>query len=349
MFKLYTISQAGGQTLLKCWWLGGHLPATLLKWPRLSEKGEVGSPSWRTSDSFARPDGHGWSGRNNKWCTGYSGGSSSWIPACHGKAAFGYRPAARNEQNPDLCRASSSRGWRNAPFGNKEFQPKVRSPRSPLWEWNRWVGLAFSKTVVKRKSPNALKGPPLEKKGAKPDLPINAAYVVHKTACKHGLADKGCQYADKCRFAHAVLRAKDGRCFNCSGKGHSRRECASGKRSESRESQSESEQDGDAGAPESIEGGLDEAETAVQIIPEDAQAVQEVNHLLKGIAGPMLKSVGISKLKEQVSSMEVLRTPSEREPATRSRTQCRSRLNWLTEPRSSTKIPWMERFYRRHR
>ena len=163
--------------------------------------------------------------------------------------------------------------------------------------------------------------------------------VVHKTACKHGLTDKGCQYADKCRFAHAVLRAKDGRCFNCSGKGHSRRECASGKRSESRESQSESEQDGDAGAPESIEGGLDEAETAVQIIPEDAQAVQEVNHLLKGIAGPMLKSVGISKLKEQVSWMEVLRTPSEREPATRSRTQCRSRLNWLTEPRSSTKIP----------
>jgi hypothetical protein len=130
------------------------------------------------------------------------------------------------------------------------------------------------------------------KKGAKPDLPINAAYVVHKTACKHGLTDKGCQYADKCRFAHAVLRAKDGRCFNCSGKGHSRRECASGKRSESRESQSESEQDGDAGAPESIEGGLDEAETAVQIIPEDAQAVQEVNHLLKGIAGPMLKSAG---------------------------------------------------------
>ena len=194
------------------------------------------------------------------------------------------------------------------------------------------MGLTFSKTVVKRK--------PLEKKRGKPDLPINAAYVVHKTACKHGLTDKGCQYADKCRFAHAVLRAKDGRCFNCSGKGHSRRECASGKRSESRESQSESEEDRDAGGPESIEGGLDEAETAVQIIPIDAQAVQEVNHLLKGIADPMLKSSLIPKLKEQVSCMEVrIRAPSEREPATRSRTQCRSVLNWLTEPRSSTKIP----------
>ena len=185
---------------------------------------------------------------------------------------------------------------------------------------------------------------------------------------------------------HPVLHTKDPRCFNCSGKGHSRRECAVGNRSESPESQNESEEERDAGASESIEGGLDEAETAAQIIPEDAQAVQEVNHLLKSIAGPMLKSTGkrvecgqceaetvkvslkksinpgperaaqavqevnrplksiaglvlksvghgISKLKEQVSWMEVLRTPFDRELATRSRTQCRSRLNWLTEPR----------------
>ena len=38
---------------------------------------------------------------------------------------------------------------------------------------------------------------------------------------------------------------------------------------------------------------MDEAETATQIVPEDVQVVQEVNHLLKSIiAGPMLKSIG---------------------------------------------------------
>ena len=186
---------------------------------------------------------------------------------------------------------------------------------------------------------------------------------------------------------HTVLHTKDLRCFNCSGKGHSRRQCAVGNRSESRESQSESEEERDAGASESIEGGLDEAETAAQIIPEDAQVVHEVNHLLKSIAGPILKSTGkrvecgqceaetvkvslkksinpgperaaqavqevnhplksiagpllksvghgISKLKEQVSWLEVLRTPSDRELATRSRTQCSG-----SRSHGSSKIP----------
>ena len=46
---------------------------------------------------------------------------------------------------------------------------------------------------------------------------INAANVVRKTPCMHWLTDKGCQYADRCRFTHTVLDYKDGRCFNCSG------------------------------------------------------------------------------------------------------------------------------------
>ena len=56
------------------------------------------------------------------------------------------------------------------------------------------------------------------RRGEKPELPINAANVVHKTACINWLTDKGCQYADRCRFTHTVLDSKDGRCFNCSGK-----------------------------------------------------------------------------------------------------------------------------------
>ena len=59
----------------------------------------------------------------------------------------------------------------------------------------------------------------------KPDVPINAANVVHKTECKHWLTEKGCQYADRCQFVNTVLDYKDGRCFNCYGKGRSRREC----------------------------------------------------------------------------------------------------------------------------
>ena len=49
------------------------------------------------------------------------------------------------------------------------------------------------------------------------------------------------QYADRCRFVHTVLDYKDGRCFNYSGKGHSRRECSAGKRSESRDPRGETE------------------------------------------------------------------------------------------------------------
>ena len=68
------------------------------------------------------------------------------------------------------------------------------------------------------------------RRGEKPELPINAANVVHKTACVNWLTDKGADMQND-----AVLCSKDGRCFNCSGKGHSKRECAAGKRSESRE------------------------------------------------------------------------------------------------------------------
>ena len=73
-----------------------------------------------------------------------------------------------------------------------------------------------------------------------------------------------------------------------------------------------------------------------------AQAVQEVNHLLKGIAGPILKSAGHGGDLEAEGTGLLdggATHPLRRELATRSRTQRRSRLNWLTEPRSSTKIP----------
>ena len=79
------------------------------------------------------------------------------------------------------------------------------------------------------------------RKGEKPELPINAANVVHKVACVNWLTEKGCQYAERCRFMHTVLVSKDGRCFNCSGKGHSRRVCPAGKRTESRGPQGGSE------------------------------------------------------------------------------------------------------------
>ena len=72
------------------------------------------------------------------------------------------------------------------------------------------------------------------RRGEKPELPVNAANVVHKVACVNWLTEKGCQYAERCRFMHTVVDSKDGRCFNCSGKGHPRRDCPAGKRSESR-------------------------------------------------------------------------------------------------------------------
>ena len=130
------------------------------------------------------------------------------------------------------------------------------------------------------------------RRGEKPELPINAANVVHKTACVNWLTDKGCRYAERYRFVHTVLDSKDGRCFNCSGKGHSKRVCAAGKRSESREPKGGSVGEGDAGTPESVEGGLGEAETAAQITPENEEVIQEVNHLLKSITGPMPKIIG---------------------------------------------------------
>ena len=50
----------------------------------------------------------------------------------------------------------------------------------------------------------------------------------------HWLTDKGCQYADKCRFTHPVLDYKMAVVSTVPerGKGHSRKECPAGKRSE---------------------------------------------------------------------------------------------------------------------
>ena len=47
------------------------------------------------------------------------------------------------------------------------------------------------------------------RRGEKPELPINAANVVHKTACVNWLTDKGCRYAERCGFVHTVLDSKD--------------------------------------------------------------------------------------------------------------------------------------------
>ena len=157
------------------------------------------------------------------------------------------------------------------------------------------------------------------RRGEKPELPINAANVVHKTACINWLTDKGCQYADRCRFTHAVLDSKDGRCFNCSGKGHSRRDCPAGKRSESRGPQGGSEepkvakttrirsrsQERENGSGKEGGAAQEHSEPTVKInpmkestvtitpVPEEAnKVVGEVTNLLKGLNGPVLKSVG---------------------------------------------------------
>ena len=50
--------------------------------------------------------------------------------------------------------------------------------------------------------------------------------------------------SERCLFMHTVLDSKDGRCFNCSGKGHSRRDCPAGKRTELRGAQGGSEDQG---------------------------------------------------------------------------------------------------------
>eukprot|EP00435_Cladocopium_sp_Y103_P050439 s2633_g15.t1 len=153
----------------------------------------------------------------------------------------------------------------------------------------------------KEKSDSA-EGFPSGKRGAKLELPINAANVVHKTACRNWLTDKGCQYADKCRFVHPLLTPKMEDVSHVLEKGIPGVNVLPEKENEPRESQSESEEETDAGAREGVEGGPDE-ETVLKtipkkepIIPEDAhQVVQEVNLLLKGLkrlAGPMLKSVG---------------------------------------------------------
>jgi hypothetical protein len=69
---------------------------------------------------------------------------------------------------------------------------------------------------------------------------------------------------------------------------------------------------------------LDEAETAAQFIPENVQGVQEVNHLLKNIAGHMLQSIVVRELnvdsvkwKLQRSTRKNLSIPDPNEPLKR--------------------------------
>ena len=40
------------------------------------------------------------------------------------------------------------------------------------------------------------------------------------------MTEKGCTREDSGEFVHATLDPKSGRCFNCSGAGHSRSECS---------------------------------------------------------------------------------------------------------------------------
>ena len=67
----------------------------------------------------------------------------------------------------------------------------------------------------------------------------------------------------------------------------------------------------------------------------------EVNHLMKGLTGPMLKSVGTGGDHEVDEGTGLLdggaTRPLRQEPSTRSRTRRRSRWSWLMEPRSSIK------------
>ena len=54
---------------------------------------------------------------------------------------------------------------------------------------------------------------------------VNAGSVTSKHACRFWGKDEGCKHADKCRFVHAMLNPKDGRCFLCSALGHSKKDC----------------------------------------------------------------------------------------------------------------------------
>ena len=56
-------------------------------------------------------------------------------------------------------------------------------------------------------------------------VPSNSSQVTSKNACRYWLTEEGCKRGDKCKFVHTVLEPKDGRCFNCSGVGHGKREC----------------------------------------------------------------------------------------------------------------------------
>ena len=61
--------------------------------------------------------------------------------------------------------------------------------------------------------------------GPKGVSPVNAAAVSSPNPCKFWCTDEGCRRADKCKFVHSLLGSKDNRCFNCSGVGHTKKEC----------------------------------------------------------------------------------------------------------------------------
>jgi len=56
-------------------------------------------------------------------------------------------------------------------------------------------------------------------------VPINSSQVTSKNPCKFWMTDEGCKRGDKCKFLHTVLDPKDGRCFQCSGIGHGKKDC----------------------------------------------------------------------------------------------------------------------------
>ena len=49
--------------------------------------------------------------------------------------------------------------------------------------------------------------------------------IPRKGACKHWMTDKGCAWGDQCKFGHVKLEPQSDRCFNCSAKGHTKRDC----------------------------------------------------------------------------------------------------------------------------
>ena len=249
MFKLYTIFQPGGQTertsllqLLVDWKSpsnnAAEVAASIRKWKRWAVRAEelhlvlpdpliMAGVVARMSDTLAKIGGAQ---------TGYR------LSMARQQLGIDLRPDMPEIQTfSELLQAEAEELSLRQGGTTPSPQPKatgvvgVKSMSGPEPSSDPPKGGSKGKT-------EGTGAPSNGKRGEKPDMPINAANVVHKTPCMHWLTDKGCQYADKCRFTHTVLDYKDGRCFNCSGKGHSRRECPAGKRSESRNTRDEKEE-----------------------------------------------------------------------------------------------------------